>query len=547
MHSAPADPPRVEPVRIGPVGLPRWSLGWDMLAWSARYLLQPDGPDAGRPWRFTPEQARFLVWFYAIDERGKFTNRYAVYRRLKGAGKDPLASAVSSLEFVGPCRFGGWRADGTPIVVPHPAPWVQIAAVSRDQTRNTMTLFGPMLSRKAIEEFGIDLGKEIIHSRRGGRIEAVTSSPRALEGGRATLVIKNENHHWIGSNSGHEMSEVIARNAAKSRDGASRALAITNAHEPGEDSDAERDYDAWLSIQAGRSIADGLLYDSIEAPPDTDLADPASLRAGLIAARGDSIWLDVDRLVAEIQDPRTPPSMSRRFYLNQVVSAPDGWLTAPEWDACADPGRVVEDGETVVMFFDGSKSNDASGLVGCCVSDGHTFVIDAWEKPAGPAGEGWEVNRDAVNLAVRKAFGRWDVVAFYCDVREFEQHVDLWRDEYGDRLLIQATTGQRAHATAWDMRTRVREFTAAAERTLVDLADRALSHDGDPRLRRHALNARRRPNRYGVGLGKESRNSDRKVDLIVCAVGARQARRDLIASGALLKRRSNRTGRVWSF
>ncbi|WP_211216205.1 terminase [Longispora albida] len=534
------------PVRIGPLGLPAHSLGWDLLAWTARYLVQPDGPDAGAPWRFTAEQARFVVWFYAIDERGRFVYRYAVLRRMKGWGKDPVASALAAAEFVGPCRFGGWRADGTPIVISHPAAWVQCAAVNLSQTKNTMSLFPNLFSARAIDEYGIDLGKEIIHSRRGGRIEAVTSSPRALEGNRASLVIKNENHHWIASNNGDEMSEVIARNLAKSRDGA-RALAITNAHQPGEDSDAERDWDAWLQIAAGNSRATGILYDSVEAPPDVDLADPESLRAGIIAARGDADWLDVDRLIAEIYDPRTPPSMARRFYLNQVTTAADGWASAQEWDTAADHEHQVEPDETIVMFFDGSKSGDASGLVGCEVSTGHVFVIDCWEKPAGPAGDGWEVNRDAVNLAVRRAFDTYDVAAFWADVREFEQSVDLWGDTYGDRLLIPATTGRAPHPVAWDMRTKTKEFTAGAERFLIDLADAALTHDGDPRLRRHVLNARRRTNRWGVSLGKENRSSDRRVDLAVCAVGARLCRRELLASGALDKRKSNRTGRVWAF
>ncbi|WP_328676703.1 hypothetical protein OG905_23275 [Streptomyces sp. NBC_00322] len=48
-------------------------------------------------------------------------------------------AVVSLVEFVGPSRFSHWE-DGQPVGVPHPQAWVQIAAVSRDQTRNTMTL-----------------------------------------------------------------------------------------------------------------------------------------------------------------------------------------------------------------------------------------------------------------------------------------------------------------------------------------------------------------------------------------------------------------------
>jgi len=44
----------------------------------------------------------------------------------------------------------------------------------------------------------------------------------------------------------------------------------------------------------GRTRGRGLLYDSREAPPETDLKVPASLRAGLGAAYGDSTWVDLD-------------------------------------------------------------------------------------------------------------------------------------------------------------------------------------------------------------------------------------------------------------
>lgn len=45
---------------IGPEGLPPLTLGWQVLAWTIDYLLQPDGPEAGMPLRFTPEQVRIF-------------------------------------------------------------------------------------------------------------------------------------------------------------------------------------------------------------------------------------------------------------------------------------------------------------------------------------------------------------------------------------------------------------------------------------------------------------------------------------------------------
>ena len=40
-------------------------------------------------------------------------------------------------------------------------------------------------------------------------------------------------------------------------------------------------------------------------------------------------------------------------------------------------------------------------------------------------------------------------------------------------------------------------------------------------MRQHVLNARRRPNKFGVGIGKEHRESAKKIDAAVTMVGSR--------------------------
>jgi hypothetical protein len=116
-----------------------------------------------------------------------------------------------------------------------------------------------LFSKPAIREFEIDLGKEIIYAHKGQqRIESVTSSPRALEGARSTFVLRNETHHWLSNNDGHEMDAVIERNATKSADGSARALSITNAYEPSEDSVAQRAREAFEAAEAGQSLTSGI-------------------------------------------------------------------------------------------------------------------------------------------------------------------------------------------------------------------------------------------------------------------------------------------------
>lgn len=515
-----------DPVRIGPAGLPEKTLGWQALAWTADYLRQPDGPDAGAPWRYTDEQARFLLWWYAVDERGRFVYRRGMLRRLKGWGKDPVGSTLCALELCGPCRFGGWDAAGEPVAIPHPSPWVITAAVSLDQTKNTMRLFPSLFSDDAVDEYGIDLGKEIIYTR-AGMLEAVTSSPRAMEGKRTTFSLKNETHHWLANNDGLAMSEVIARNLTKARAGDARSLAISNAHNPGEGSDAELDYEAYLSSLTGRSPAD-FLYDSIEAPDGIDIEDPEQVRAGLIAARGDSHWLDLDRHVAEILDPRTREGMARRFYFNQVVAGDDVWLPRQAWDQLRGP-REVPAGALIVVGFDGSDSDDWTALR-AETQDGYQFTpAFADGKPMiwDPAQHGGYTPRAEVTAAVAELFRRYRVVRMYCDPPYWQSEIDAWAGEHGDKVVLRWATY------------RPRPMAEALERFRTDVLAAQLTHDGCQITSKHVENAHADYRPQGVLVRKDKPISRNKIDAVMSSALAHEAAFDVTA-GKLWPTRSRR-------
>ncbi|MFJ8041200.1 hypothetical protein ACIRBX_11910 [Kitasatospora sp. NPDC096147] len=81
-----------------PAGVPHpsRSLGYQIIRWAQTYIVQPDGENAGQPWRFTPEQLRFVLWMYAIDDKGRWLYRSCALRRAKGWGKldTPAGGAV---------------------------------------------------------------------------------------------------------------------------------------------------------------------------------------------------------------------------------------------------------------------------------------------------------------------------------------------------------------------------------------------------------------------------------------------------------------------
>ena len=545
-------------LRSGGWWLPRHSLGWTVINWMITNLRNPQ--DISKPFVPTLEQIRFLVWWYAVDADNhpvRYTFRNAVLRRLKGWGKDPLVAAMALAELCGPVHFDRWATAedveqgqaknvGDPIGRVRPMAWIQVAAVSQDQTDNTFRMFPVLLSPKLKEEHGLDVNKTVIYSRDGGVIQANTKSPLAMEGKRPTFVIMNEIQWWLESNQGHAMYGVIRGNVAKTASFGGRWLAICNAHRPGEKSIGEQLWDQHQEVLAGTQADTGTLYDSLEAPADTPIPEPpmdeddeagwaqyeaelSRLVHGLEVARGDAKWLDPQVLLAEILSSPAV-SESRRMYLNQVNAAEDSWISPQEWDSdqLLDPELKLKPKDRITLGFDGSKSNDWTALVACRVEDGALFLIKAWNPEKYP---NKEIPREDVDEVVRATFARYDVVAMRADVKEFESYVDAWSRDFGRKLAVKATPG---HPIAFDMRGQTKKFAQDAEKFRDAVGEGALKHAKDELLKLHVCNAVTHPVVFGqdvlVSIRKVSKDSSRKIDAAVCAVLAYGARQEFLMS-----------------
>jgi hypothetical protein len=519
-----------------PVGMPTEygirTLGWGVLAWAETFLAQPDGPAAGDPWAWTDAQARIVAWWYAVDPDGVWLFRRGQIVLPKGAGKSPLAAALACCELGAEVVFDGFDAAGEAVGRPHPSPHVQLAAVSQDQTDNTHALVLAMLREGAAAYTipGLDIGLTRVRTR-NGKLEPVTASATSREGQRLTAAVLDEPHLWLPSNGGKRLAATIRRNLGKTN---GRSLETTNTWLPGEESVAEK-----TAEDAERALARGELGGIMRYHPQatvSDLADEAEVRAGLEGLYRDAPWVNIDRVVEEIYDTSTDPADARRYYLNEVATADDALVAPHEWDACRTDDALAE-GDTIVLGFDGALRDDATALVACRVADRLVVPLGIWERPKGPAGRSWEVDRLAVDGAVRDAFARYHVAGMFADVEHWESYVDAWGEAFREQVLVRASG---RHPIAWDMRGRLQQSTLANERLMQAVRDQAIRHTGDVTLRRHVLNARRRPNTYGISFGKDRRGSRRKVDGWAATLLADMARNEVVMSGKLPPPRDRR-------
>jgi hypothetical protein len=492
------------------VGWTQPTLGWGVLEWMAAFLPSPR--DETKPLILTDEQAEFVLAWYAVDGHGKFIYRRSISERAKGWGKSPLHAAICLAELgaaladdSAPVVFDGWRGTepiGRPWGVKgSPRAWVQIAAVSEDQTDNTYSALYEMLTaneHRAAKALGIDDGRTRLYLKgRPGTLEPVTASAGSREGQPITHVLLDETHLYNRSNHGTKLAATTRRNVAKM---GGRSMETTNAPLLGEGSVAEQSGQA---VDRGFS---GILWDAKrpKVEPSPDWSDERLL-AALDDVYGDAYWVDRKRILADIRDPATDWADALRFFYN-IRTAGSGRAVDPrQWDALADPHDVPQ-GSYIGLGFDGSINEDETWLRGCTV-DGYRFTIGRWH--------GGLVPRQEVHDKLDWAMTYYKVGRMYADPFKWWTELEGWQVKYGNdsedkpRVLPLETNQER-------------RFAPPVDRWRTSIREGQHKHDGDPACAEHVKAAhlkRVRANdleadgrtRYVIVKGEERKRIDGAV------------------------------------
>jgi hypothetical protein len=498
---------------------------WPTLGYLVAEFIQdncvvPDGDHAGRPYELTDEMLWFLLQFYRLDEGGKFVHRGGQLVRPQKWGKGPFSAAIVCAEAGGPVLFDGWDANGRPVGRPWATPWIQITAVSEDQTDNVWRALVPMIELGELNADIPDTGETRINLPGGGRIEPVTSSASSRLGQRITFAVQDETHSWTERNRGRKLADNQRRNLAGMN---GRWLETTNAWDPAEESVAQ---------QTAESTATDIYRDHRDCGVGSirNKRDRAKM---LKRVYGDSWWVNQERIEAEVLELLDrDPAQAERFFFNRIRAAEDAAFDLDRWNQLADPEHVVADKSVITIGVDGARWEDALAIVATEVETGHQWPLGIWEQPAS-APEDYEHPFHEVDGAVTEAFERFTVWRAYIDPQNIENLLERWQGRYGDKRVIEWFTNrpkQIAHAVR-------------AYRTAISAGD--LSHDGDSRFARHIGNAKRQKlsvydddRRQMFTISKDRPMSPRKIDAAMAGILSWEARGDAIAAGAGVRRSS---------
>ncbi|MCQ6554803.1 terminase large subunit [Streptomyces sp. C10-9-1] len=554
------------------------SLGWLAVAWMEHFVVHGPGDVQGEPVRHGDEYTGFVVDCYAVDDdEGRLLYDSAFFSRPKGCDKSGLGARIGLFEAFGPARFDGWAEGGEvyrdpwglgfeyvyepgePMGRPVKVPYLRIMATEEGQTGNVFDTIHFNLTDEASllsQVPNVDVGLTRIILPDGGEIMPSTASSSSKDGGKETWVCFDETHLY-NTPELRRMYSTVTRNLRKRKRGAQTwYLETTTMFAPGQDSVAERTYEEAEAIRDGRKKRgrSRLMYDH-RWGECKNLKDEDELRAALVDAYGDAMeWMDLESLVDDFYDLRNDSADGRRYFLNSRTVASDAWMDPDAWALCRRAEEIAA-GDLVTLGFDGSIRDDATALTACRVSDGHLMLLGCWEKPEGPEGDGWQVDRESVDASVARAFERFDVCGFYADPPHWQDYVDAWTRDHGDGLQVRAT--QARPLEWWTNRPTAMEH--ALDRFIEAVDDKALSHaeslDPDEASRllrlgatlsRHVKNARRRPmGRNHLGIGKEHAKSPKKIDAAMSAVLAYECRADAVAAG--ITKRKKRSSKLIAF
>jgi phage terminase large subunit-like protein len=347
---------------------------------------------------------------------------------------------------------------------------------------------------------------EIYREDGGGKVLRMSSDPGRLHGYNPSLVICDELAQWTTPQLRRAFAALTTGGGARK---APQVFTITTAGEAstrassilgqildaaGEASDREDG----PGLHVARIPEAKMLVYNYEAPT----LDPFDVKAMKLA--NPASWITPEYLRRQAENPELTDAQVLQLH-GCVWAAEESTFVAPQVLLEAlDQTRRLEDGERIVLGFDGSEKRDETWLVACTL-DGFAEPLGRWAKPRGAPDE-WRIPRKEVHAAIELAYDRFDVVELAFDPPGWYSEGDQWAEEHDNVLMFETKQGTK--------------MAPACERTEAALNEGALKFGGPlaGKLIEHFGNCVRTETPYGTTVRKDHPDSPRKIDGAVATI-----------------------------
>ena len=477
------------------------SRGYDVIDFAELFMTASRGFRQGKALVFADWQKDLLISLLEEKEDGLLKHRRGLIGLPRKNGKSLLGTALALESLV----YG------------KPGGQIYSAAADRQQAR---IVFGEarqqILNNKYLSQH-IRVYRDALENQKTQTVYRALSSDGARAHGLApSLVIADELHIWPSTASnqkGDELWEALVSGSSDREE--SLVVGITTAGS-NQDTLLGRLYNHGKRIATGEVDDKDFFFSWWEADPESlPIDEDAWFKANPNLAEG---LLSIDDFKANIKQAEvTGFAGFQRFHLNQWVRLQGEDFINPTFWNDVKVDTEVPLGAEVVLGFDGAISGDCTALVAQDVNTGLFKVLGLWEPDL--TEPDWSIDISDVHAAVHKAFKDYDVKMLWGDPAFYYKDIDEWGKTYRNR--VQALPFNNARSIP------------LAQQFISDLVAKEISHDGNPALTRHALNA---VATEGGAFRKEKKKSPRKIDLLVAAVLANGARNDYNAKPKIIRR-----------
>lgn len=443
-------------------------------------------------------QENFLNHVFELDENGLLKKREAYLQVPRKNGKSFLASGVILYFLV-----NGFEGDE-----------IAIGASSTRQARIIFEEVQRNIDNSILLQKLLDNKKFSIKNKYKNIVaETVAGDGNSSQGKAPFLAVGDELHVWdsvTGRSQKGSRLYASLKTGSMDRD-ESLFLGLTTAGEYFEGI-------AYQNFQKTKMIAEGSLedpsfcgfvwaadeIDDISSEKTWKKANP-NLQAGIMNLEEFKKQYEAASL--------TSTTAFERFHLNKWIQGGDKqpfiFSYYLEQQKKPELGHIPA-GADIVLGFDGSLTEDSTGIIGIDINTRLIEVLFGWEKD--PKNPNWFVNSEEVSDAIDFCFKNFNVKKMYADPSRHRELIQSKQRIYGKGIIRDIPpTHSRMLTMSNDFRT--------------DFYEGKLFWNGDSRIRTHFLNAvenlRGLPN-------KESPNSARKIDFLACSILANGALKEVL-------------------